>query len=159
MRTHFYAASGDLMMVSNSSLRKLAITNFSRSGPLTLMVEIMVPANSLTAKLTELLDAIGAYVKESEEWSAADIQFYSVHTNEGYMMLRVWATSKYKAEDLPQIMDAKSRMILFCHSYMQTAGIDFVQPILPVRQDVARTADTTSAPGPFAGFFTSRPGP
>jgi len=61
------------MMINNSALRRMAITNFNRSGPLTLMIEVMVPSATSASKINELLDAINAYVSESADWSQVQV--------------------------------------------------------------------------------------
>ena len=67
MRTHFLTANGEAMVVSNSSVKNMALTNLSRSGKLTLLVQLMVPVATQSSKINELLEAIWALVHPAEE--------------------------------------------------------------------------------------------
>jgi small-conductance mechanosensitive channel len=154
MRSHFYACNGDSLMISNSSLRRMGITNLTRSGPMTMLVEVMVPASTLAAKMNELSDAIINYCTSSNEWAHAELQYASTHFDAGHMMLRIWCESCYAAHDVGPMYGAKSRLLLFCHAYMQSAGIEYLQPILPVRPDRALTG---SAQQSLAALFDRPP--
>jgi len=142
MRTHFLTANGEAMVVSNSSVKNMALTNLSRSGKLTLLVQLMVPVATQSSKINELLEAITSYVSESGDWSACDNQFGEAALDKGHLLLNIWPTSVYAAHEIMAIYAAKSRLLLFCHAYMQAANIEYIMPVLPMRD----------SPSPRAGF-------
>ncbi|EOD10179.1 hypothetical protein EMIHUDRAFT_358244 [Emiliania huxleyi CCMP1516] len=143
MRTHFLTANGEAMVVSNSSVKNMALTNLSRSGKLTLLVQLMVPVATQSSKINELLEAITSYVSDgSGDWSACDNQFGEAALDKGHLLLNIWPTSVYAAHEIMAIYAAKSRLLLFCHAYMQAANIEYIMPVLPMRD----------SPGPRAGL-------
>ena len=135
MRTHFYTSNGESLVINNSALRRMGITNFHRSGPMTLMVELMVPAATPSAKLTELADAITSFIEKSSDWKHVDLHFYSTHFELGHMILRMWVETTFPSHELGLIYSARGTLLLFCHAYMQSAGIEYLKPTQPIRVD------------------------
>lgn len=143
MRTHFYSAMGESLVINNSSLRRMGITNFTRSGPMTMLIELMVPAATPSAKLTELADAVTSYIERSSDWTRCELHFYSTHFDLGHFMLRMWCESTIPTHELGLIHCARGSLLLFCHAYMQSAGIEYIKPTQPVRA-ADRVPNTTS---------------
>ena len=144
MRTHFYTANGESLVVNNSALRRMGITNFTRSGPMTMMIELMVPAATPSAKMTELADAVTSYVDKSNEWARCELHFYSTHFDRGHFILRMWCESTLPTHELGLIHCARGSLLLFCHAYMQSAGIEYLKPTQPVRFDKAPSTTSQS---------------
>jgi len=144
MRTYFITSFGETLILENHVIRTLSVTNLNRSGAITLLFELQVPTATPSAKVTELLDSIKAYVAEKEgEWRSVDMLLSDLDFEHGVMKLSVWATCAFPAHEVGAVYSAKSRLLLFIHAYMQSASIEYEQPALPVRQ-VAATAT-----GPF----------
>jgi len=137
LRTHFLTANGEAMVVSNSSVKNMALTNLSRSGKLTLLVQLMVPAATQSSKINELLDAIATFAVESGEWSECENQFGEAALDKGHLLLNIWPTSVLAAHDIMGVYGAKSRLLLFAHAYMQAAKIEYVLPVQPLRESAA----------------------
>ena len=96
---------------------------------------VQVPTATPSAKVTELVDSIKAYVAEKDsEWTAVDLLFGDIDFEHGHIRLDVWATCIFPAHEVLAIYSAKSRLLLFIHAYMQSASIEYIQPVLPVRQ-------------------------
>lgn len=141
LRTHFLTANGESMMINNSTVKGMALTNYARSGKLTLQVTLMVPAAAPSAKITELTDAISEYVAEkASEWSAVTLMFGDALLDKGHLVLNIWPTSVFKAHEVVSIYAAKSRLLRFCHAYMQLANIEYVAPVQPYRESPPPTA-------------------
>jgi hypothetical protein len=123
LRTHFLTSNGESMMLNNSTVKGMALTNYARSGKLTLQVTLMVPAAAPSAKITELCDAISDYVSEkSAEWSGVNLMFSDAMLDKGHLVLNIWPTSVFNAAEFVSIYSAKSRLLRFCHAYMQLAN-------------------------------------
>eukprot|EP00965_Chrysotila_dentata_P021743 720214-Pleurochrysis_carterae.AAC.1 len=85
-----------------------------------------------SAKMAELVDSVKMYVAEKEsDWVGVDLLYSSMVHTDGYINLDIWATCKHQASDTMLAYYAKSNLILFLHTYMQSASIDFIKPILP----------------------------
>lgn len=138
LRTHFITANGESMMINNSAVKGMALTNYSRSGKLTLLVTLMVPAATPSAKIGELTDAITEYIKDkSNEWSDVMLMFGDAMLDKGHLMLNIWPTSVFEAHEVVSIYSAKSRLLRFCHAYMQLANIEYIAPVQPFRESPA----------------------
>lgn len=134
MRTHFITSFGETLILENHIIRTLAVVNLNRSGPMTLAIRVQVPTCTPSAKITELVDSIKAYVAEKDaEWREADLLFTHVDFERGYIELCVWAVSTFPAHEVLGVYSAKSRLLLFVHTYMQSAGIEYVRPLMDVR--------------------------
>jgi len=61
------------------------------------MVQLMVPAATPSAKISELTDAIAEYIKEKScEWSAVDLMFGDALLDKGHLVLNIWPTSVFQ---------------------------------------------------------------
>lgn len=135
MRTYFITSNGEALILENHVIRTLSVTNLNRSGPLSLLFHIQVPAATPSAKITELVDSIKAYVAEKDsEWTQVDLLFGDIDFEHGHIRLDVWVTCSFPAHEVLAIYSAKSRLLLFIHAYMQSSSIEYTQPVLPVRQ-------------------------
>jgi len=133
-RTHFLTVNGELLHIENHVLRDMSMVNLSRSGPLTLLVEIKVSITTPASKMTELVDSIKLFAAEKEsDWTAIDAIFSDTNFDAGYLSLSIWASSKHAAAEVGLVNSAKSLLILFIHAYMQSANIESVQPLVPVK--------------------------
>lgn len=152
MRTHFLTCNGESMMMNNSTLKGMALTNLSRSGKLTLHFELMVPVATPSAKINELMDAIKSYVQEKScDWSAVGMMFSAHIMDRGHLLLNIWPTSVYAAHECSAIYSAKSRLLLFCHAYMQSADIEYLFPVLPTRHSPGRGIGPAAEPEAVRG--------
>ena len=134
MRTHFITSNGQTLILENHAIRQLSVVNLNRSGPTTLLVPLQVPSATPSAKVTELVDSIRAYVAEKDnEWSHVDMMFSRIDFEKGYVELQMWVESVFPAHEVLSIYSARSRLLLFVHAYMQTAEIEYTAPVLPVR--------------------------
>jgi hypothetical protein len=110
----------------------MSISNLNKSGRMTMLFVLRVPVVTPVAKITSLCEAIKAYATEAAtEWAAFDLLFDDIVNNEGHLSLKIWAESRFLAHEVVPIYEAKSRLVLFMHTYMQAASIDYVQPLLP----------------------------
>jgi hypothetical protein len=126
------------MLVENHLLRNMSITNLSRSGETTLMIRIQVPAVTPAQKVTELADSIQKYCAEKDaDWLAVDLLFSGTDFASGHIHMDIWATCRHPAADVMLVYGAKSSLLLFVHAYMQSAHIDYVKPLSPIRLDGA----------------------
>eukprot|EP00965_Chrysotila_dentata_P073327 2422185-Pleurochrysis_carterae.AAC.4 len=134
VRTHFLTSHGELLYIENYLLRQMSIINLSRSEPTWLLIRVQAPAATPVAKMTEIADSVRLYVAEkNSDWSAVDLQYSSTDFAAGHLNLDIWAASKHAAAEVGKIYTARSGLILFIHTYMQSAGIEYVQPLIPVR--------------------------
>ena len=123
----------------------MSVTNLSRSGELTLMVQVQVPSATPSQKVTELADAIRMYCNEREaDWLAVDLLFSSTDFSSGHLNLDIWATCRHPAQDIMLVFGAKSSLLLFIHAYMQSANIEYVKPLNPIR--IEGRIDSGTAP-------------
>lgn len=136
VRTSFLTSNGELLLIENHILRNLSMVNLSRSGPLTLKITIQVPTATPASKMTGLVDAIQLYVAEkSTDWIGVDPLFSSTDFAAGHINLDIWATCRHPAADVGAIYTSKSFLLLFIHSYMQSANIEYIKPLVPLRHD------------------------
>ncbi|KAL1520950.1 hypothetical protein AB1Y20_022509 [Prymnesium parvum] len=136
VRTHFLTSNGELLYYENHLLRNMCITNLSRSGQLCLMIRVQVPAATPALKVTELADSIRMYCSEKEaDWMAVDLIFSGTDFSAGHLNLDVWATCRHPAADVGMVYGAKSSLLLFMHAYMQSANIEYIKPLMPVRME------------------------
>ena len=111
-------------------------SSFSRAGETTLLVQVQVPVSTPAQKMTELADSVKMYCAEKDaDWLAVDLLFSGTNFSEGHITLDIWATCRYPAADVMLIYGAKSSLLLFIHAYMQSANIEYIKPIIPVRLD------------------------
>ena len=76
---------GELLLIENHLLRNMSVTNLSRSGELTLTVQVQVPSATPSQKVTELADAIRMYCNEREaDWIGVDLLFSSTDFSSGH---------------------------------------------------------------------------
>jgi len=133
-RTTFLTSNGEMLLIDNHLLLSKSITNLSRSGPITLRVPLKVPQSTATAKVTELVDSIRLYVAErSTDWSSVDMLFSAIDMEAGHLNLDIWVTCVHPADEVGAVYGARSNLLMFIHSYMLSAGIEYVKPILPLR--------------------------
>ena len=86
--------------------------------------------------MTELVDSIRQYVAEkSGDWSGVDIMFSDTNFEAGHLYSsRLLDGMRAPAAHEPiTVFGAKSSFLLFLHAYMQSASIEYVKPVLPVR--------------------------
>ncbi|KAL1499011.1 hypothetical protein AB1Y20_013528 [Prymnesium parvum] len=134
VRTHFLTAMGELLIIENHILRGMCITNLSRSGMGTVKVSIQVPVVTPASKITELADGIKQYCLEKDaDWNGVKFFFSGIDSATGHLTMDIAATSKHRASDALQIDTAKSELQLFVHAFMQSANIEYVKPVTPVR--------------------------
>ena len=134
LRTHLITSNGELLFIDNAIMRTMTVTNLTRSGPQTLLVQVQVPQTTPAAKLTELVDSIRQYVAEkSGDWSGVDIMFSDTNFEAGHLVVDIWMECIHPAHEPVTVFGAKSSFLLFLHAYMQSASIEYVKPILPVR--------------------------
>lgn len=120
------------LLINHSALNRMSISNLNKSGRMTMLFVLRVPVVTPVAKITSLCEAIKAYATEAAtEWAAFDLLFDDIVNNEGHLSLKIWAESRFLAHEVVPIYEAKSRLVLFMHTYMQAASIDYVQPLLP----------------------------
>ena len=95
----------------------------------------------------------------AQDWLDVDLLFSSTDFSAGHLNLDIWATCRHPAQDIMIVYGAKSSLLLFIHSYMQSAGIDYVKPLLPTR--IEGGAAPIEHQGSIAGLggFVLRPGP
>ena len=136
---------GELLLIENHLLRNMSVTNLSRSGELTLTVQVQVPSATPSQKVTELADAIRMYCNEREaDWIGVDLLFSSTDFSSGHLNLDIWATCRHPAQDIMLVFGAKSSLLLFIHAYMQSANIEYVKPLNPIR--IEGRIDSGTAP-------------
>jgi small-conductance mechanosensitive channel len=129
MHTHLIAQNGETMIIENYVLRQLLVTNVTRSGPVLLQFPIQIPIRTPANKVNELLDAIGQYVRSKpNEWINIDMFFEKINSSDAYMELKVWATCAVAAHEKMRLFACKSRLLMFAHTYMQTANMELVLP-------------------------------
>jgi len=134
VRTHFLTANGELLLIENHMLRNMSITNLSRSGETTLLVQVQVPVATPHSKITELVDSIKQYCSEKDaDWIAVEPIFSSTDFSAGHINLDIWVTCRHPAQDVLLIYGAKSSLLLFIHAYMQSASIEYIKPLVPMR--------------------------
>mmetsp|Transcript_16950 Transcript_16950/g.34267 ORF Transcript_16950/g.34267 Transcript_16950/m.34267 type:complete len:195 (-) Transcript_16950:1489-2073(-) len=132
-RTHFLSSNGELLYIDNHAMINKSITNLTRSGPITLMIRVPVPLATSAAKVRELVDGIRQYVEEkSVDWTAVDIMISGMEYEAGHLVMDIWATSNYPAQEVAKVYGARSALFLFIHAYMHSAGIGFAKPMVPV---------------------------
>jgi len=132
VRTEFMNIAGQSLLINHSALNRMSISNLNKSGRMTMLFVLRVPVVTPVAKITSLCEAIKAYATEAAtEWAAFDLLFDDIVNNEGHLSLKIWAESRFLAHEVVPIYEAKSRLVLFTHTYMQAASIDYVQPLLP----------------------------
>ena len=133
-RTHFLTSNGELLYIDNHALINKSITNLTRSGPITLMIRVQVPVATSASKITELVDSIGQYVEQrSTDWTGADILISAIEAEAGHLVMDIWATSNHPSHEVLKVYSARSALFLFVHAYMQSASIDYVRPVVPIR--------------------------
>lgn len=134
LRTHLITSNGELLFIDNAIMRTMTVTNLTRSGPQTLLVQVQVPQTTPAAKMTELVDSIRQYVAEkSGDWSGVDIMFSDTNFEAGHLVVDCWMECVHPAHEPITVFGAKSSFLLFLHAYMQSASIEYVKPVLPVR--------------------------
>ena len=134
LRTHLITSNGELLFIDNAIMRTMTVTNLTRSGPQTLLVQVQVPQTTPAAKLTELVDSIRQYVAEkSGDWSGVDVMFSDTNFEAGHLVVDIWMDCVHPAHEPLTVFGAKSSFLLFLHAYMQSASIEYIKPILPVR--------------------------
>merc|ERR1712195_261443 len=83
-------------LIENHLLRNMSVTNLSRSGELTLTVQVQVPSATPSQKVTELADAIRMYCNEREaDWIGVDLLFSSTDFSSGHLNLDILALSRH----------------------------------------------------------------
>eukprot|EP00967_Tisochrysis_lutea_P147855 scaffold281538_cov36-Tisochrysis_lutea.AAC.3 len=70
------ALAGESMMLSNSVIKNMQLTNYARSGKITLLVQLTVPIATSSAKVTELLDAISDFVRSAASHVPLTVQLH-----------------------------------------------------------------------------------
>lgn len=123
-----------------------------------LRVHLQVPAVTSASRVTELVDSIRAYICEKDyEWSSVDLMFSNTDFEQGHLTLDIWPTCKFPAHEFVAIFSAKSRLLLFIHAYMHSAGIEYVKPTVPIcRQRGTECKSESPSPGPSQGPSRSR---
>jgi len=139
MHTYLLTQTGETMAIENHILRNLLVTNITRSGPVTLKLRIQLPIMTRPAKITELIDAIGAYARSCpSDWIGIEMHIDEIHMASCYLELEIWATSAIPAHELAHLGACKSRLLMFVHAYMQTAKIEY----LTAREYIPENNDT-----------------
>jgi len=107
LRTLFLTSNGESMMLSNSVIKNMQLTNYARSGKITLLVQLTVPIATSSAKVTELLDAISDFVREKPtDWSNVNLMFTDAVLDKGHLILNIWLTSVYQVHASPPLTSA-----------------------------------------------------
>ena len=141
-RTHFLSSNGELLYIDNHAMINKSITNLTRSGPITLMIQVQVPLATSASKVAELVDGIRQYVEErSVDWTAVDILISGLEYEAGHLVMDIWATSNHPAHEVVKVYGARSALFLFIHAYMHSAGIGFAKPMLPVRVEYSPSCE------------------
>jgi small-conductance mechanosensitive channel len=152
IRTHFLTTSGELLLIENHILRDMSIVNLSRSGPLTLLIEVKVSVTTPPAKMTELVDGIKLYAAQKDsDWTGIEPLFSNTDFEAGHLNLDIWASSKHAAADVGLVNNAKSLLILFIHAYMHSANIEFIKPLVPVKLTTEHLAEPAATPASVLG--------
>ena len=86
-----------------------------------------LPVMTHPVKITELIDAIGAYARGCpSDWIGIEMHIDEIHLAQSYLDLEIWATSAIPAHELAHLGACKSRLLMFVHAYMQTAKIEYL---------------------------------
>ena len=105
------------------------------------MLQVQVPVVTPSQKVTELVDSIKMYIAEKDaDWLAVDLLFSSTDFAAGHINLDIWATCRHPAADVMLVYGAKSSLLLFILTYMQSANIEYVKPLVPTRVEGGQTS-------------------
>lgn len=114
-------------MIQNFTARNLNIINLHRSNNPTLVMLIQVPAGTPGAKISEMLDALRLFVQHApDDWiSISSCPIKRADYKEGVLDVKIGLKSAKRRIEDGLIEQAKNRLLIFLHAYMQSAGIEF----------------------------------
>jgi hypothetical protein len=126
--------------------RKLSVINLSRSRNPILQIVVQMPARTPGGQVSELIEVVRAYIAQCpSDWvSLCSTSISPPDYKVGVIEVKLFPLSAHlKIHDV-QLDQATSRMYLFIHVYMQSAGMEYVQPRQEILATIGRPAD---APG------------
>jgi len=146
-RTQFVSCTGELLLIQNSVMHGMCISNLNRSQSPCVPITIQVPAVTAPVKVTELVDCIRQYIQDRDtEWADVSLNFSSIDYRAGHMDLSIYATTRCLHTDFGALYGAKTRLLLFIHAYMQAAGMEYVRPAQPFISSTANSAFPKGSP-------------
>ena len=132
-RTTFLTTEAKMVFIDNHALLDKSIMNLTRSPPTCMCMKMKLPHATPAAKITELIDSIRQYIQDtSTDWSSVDILIASTDLEAGHLAMEIWATSAFPAQQVFSMSKARSALFLFIHAYMQSAGIEYIMPLVPI---------------------------
>lgn len=132
-RTTFHTTEAKMGFIENHALLDKSIINLTRSPPTCMCMKMKLPHATPAAKITELIHSIRKYIQDtSTEWASVDILIASTDLEAGHLVMEIWATSTFPAQEVFSMAKARSALFLFIHAYMQSAGIEYIKPLVPI---------------------------
>lgn len=130
--------NGEQQTLMNHITRRLVVVNLTRSGPSLITHRFELPASLPGSKVSEIVDAARVYVEsQPQDWlGVASATVIETQYSRGYFVLEIYVKSAHKRCDEGPLFAAKSNLLLFVHSYLQAAGIEYARPMQPVRHVV-----------------------
>ncbi|KAJ1635599.1 hypothetical protein T492DRAFT_863039 [Pavlovales sp. CCMP2436] len=142
--------NGEQHNLMNHIIRKQGVINFHRSGQAIVSHRFELPSGMACCKISELIDAVRAYVAEQP-------QDYLALLN-----VQIDVLSAHNRNEDGLICIAKSNLFLFVHAYLQAAGVEYTRaPYPPIRvaADVHATLGRALSVGPLASPSSDRSAP
>jgi small-conductance mechanosensitive channel len=132
-RTTFHTTEAKMGFIENHALLDKSIINLTRSPPTCMCMKMKLPHATPASKITELIHSIRKYIQDtSTEWASVDILIASTDLEAGHLVMEIWATSTFPAQEVFSMAKARSALFLFIHAYMQSAGIEYIKPLVPI---------------------------
>jgi len=147
--------NGEQHNLMNHIIRKQGVINFHRSGQAIVSHRFELPSGMACCKISELIDAVRAYVAEQPQDYVRVEAAFIVEPRYQLALLNVQidVLSAHNRNEDGLICIAKSNLFLFVHAYLQAAGVEYTRaPYPPIRvaADVHATLGRALSVGPLA---------
>jgi hypothetical protein len=130
LSTRVISLSGEEHTIQNFVTRKLSVINLQRSRAPVISIKLQVPARMPGAQITQLIDSVHAYVGSApHDWTRVESSVISKPDYvTGVIDVLAFVRSAHPPVRDDLVMLAKSRLFMFVHVYMQSAGLEYVTP-------------------------------
>lgn len=134
LSTRVMTLNGQEHILQNFVTRKLSVINVQRSRNPVIPMVIQMPSRTPGNQISELIEVVRAYVAATPtDWVTLASSFISSPDyKNGVIEVNLFPLSAHKLNRDELLDAARTRLYLFVHVYMQSAGMEYVQP----RQDV-----------------------
>lgn len=132
--TRLLSLNGEMHVLQNFITRRLSVINIQRSrNPIVPMV-VQMPTRTTGSQVSELIEAVRTYIAATPtDWiTLANAFIDSPDYKAGVIVVNLFPLSAYAHARDDLLDQSRSRLYMFVHVYMQSAGMEYVQPRMEV---------------------------